>query len=70
MTAYELYAGSVRAWPRGERLRLAALILEDLANEPELSLVESEWTDEDLRDMTAYTMAYAAQRYPETEDLV
>jgi hypothetical protein len=71
MTALELYDGSVRGLPPSERLRLAALILDDLASS-QATLLDSgvAWTEQDAHDLTAYSLAYAASNYPETEELV
>lgn len=68
-TAQEVYV-QVRALPATERLRLAALILGDLA-QPDMSVVEysNEWTKQDTDDLTAYSLAYAATQYPEEDDL-
>ena len=49
-TAEGFYADTIRALPPTERLRLAALILEDLA-QPHWSVVDTRdtWSEEDLR---------------------
>ena len=60
-TAQEVYTDTVRAMPPGERLRLAALILEDFTKH-NLSLVESSdaWSDQDQLDLAAFSLQYAA----------
>lgn len=70
MTAREIYTQSVQSLPLGERLRLAALILQDLT-EPSVSIVElsDTWTAQDERDVAAFSLQYAAALYPESEDL-
>ena len=51
MTVETLYAQSIKPLTAAERLRLAAMILEDI---PPQSFVDysEEWTDEDLADFT------------------
>jgi hypothetical protein len=69
--AREVYDQAVRGLPATERLRLAALILEDLAK-PGLQVVEStyNWTEEDQRVVSEASLEYAAKLYPEDEGLV
>jgi hypothetical protein len=68
-TAQEVYTESVRGLPIGERLRLAALILQDLT-EPSLSIVElsDTWSVQDEHDVTAFSLQHAAALYPEPEE--
>jgi hypothetical protein len=70
-TAQEVFAGTVRALPPTERLRLAALILDDLARS-NLSLVDigDTWSEQDQNDLTAFVLQYATTLYPEEEELV
>jgi hypothetical protein len=70
MTAKEIYAESVRSLPLGERLRLAALILQDLT-EPSVALVElsDTWSAQDEREVAAFSLRYAEDLYPEDEEL-
>ncbi len=51
MTVETLYAQSIKQLTAAERLRLAAMILEDI---PPQSFVDysEEWTDEDMADFT------------------
>lgn len=65
-TAQEVYDDTVRALPASERLRLAALIVADLAQSsaPILDYCDS-WSDEDIRDVTAFSAQHAAAAYPE-----
>ena len=57
--------------PPSERLRLAALILQDLA-QSEVAVVDRSdtWTEQDQRDLTTFSLQYAAELYPEDEELV
>jgi hypothetical protein len=70
-TAQEIYVSTVRDLPPAERLRLAALILDELARSAAIPPDISEtWSDEDLRDLTAFSiLEYATALYPDEEDL-
>ena len=70
-TAQQVFAETVIALPLAERLRLAALILQDLT-QSEMSVVDRQdaWDERDRCDLTAFSLQYAAQLYPEEEDLV
>ena len=70
-TAQEVFAETVRALPPTERLRLAALILEDLT-QSNLSVVDinDTWSEQDQSDLTAFSLQYAATLYPEEKELV
>jgi hypothetical protein len=67
-TAQQIFVETVRTLPPTERLRLAALILEDLT-QPNLSVVDISdvWSEQDQSDLTAFSLQYAATRYPEEE---
>jgi hypothetical protein len=59
-TAQEIFTGVVQELPSSERLRLATLILEDLTSSVATVLDYSdEWSDEDLRDLTAFSTQHA-----------
>ena len=53
-TADEIYIQIVKPLPPSERLKLATMILNDI---PPQAVVDysDEWTEEDLRDLTAAT---------------
>lgn len=70
-TVQDIYVSTIRSLPPDERLRLAALILNDLT-QPSAQAIdfEDEWTDEDLRDATVYFMKRAEEMYPYADDLV
>lgn len=71
ITAQEVFAETVQALPPTERLRLAALILQDLAHS-DVAVVDTsgEWSDQDQRDLTAFSLQYASKLYPEEDELV
>ena len=70
-TAQEVFTETVRALPPTERLRLAALILQDLS-QAEVSIVDSSdaWSEQDQSDLTAFSLQYATKLYPEEDELV
>ena len=71
LTAQEVFTETVRDLPPSERLRLAALILQDLA-QSEMTVVDRNdtWTEQDQRDLMTFSLQYAAELYPEDEELV
>jgi len=71
LTAQEVFTETVRALPPTERLRLAALILQDLT-QSEVAVVDSRdaWSEQDQRDLTTFSLQYAAKLYPEEDELV
>ena len=67
MSAREIYDKSIRQLPAIERLRLASLILDDLAatNVAELPLdVSDEWSDEDIADLSRLNARHANRSVP------
>ena len=65
MTVQDLYASAVRPLPPSERLQLATPILGGLPVADALPVdVSDEWTDEDIADMTAHSLRYAATEFP------
>ncbi|MCI0491038.1 MAG: hypothetical protein L0229_30985 [Blastocatellia bacterium] len=71
LTAQEVFAETVRVLSPSERLRLASLILQDLA-QSEVAVVERSdtWSEQDQHDLTAFSLQYAVDLYPEDEELV
>jgi hypothetical protein len=72
LTAQELYTSAVRDMTSEERLRLAALILNDLTQSQSSGTLpdyEDDWTEEDMRDLTAYSLRRAEETDPYEDDL-
>jgi hypothetical protein len=71
ITAQEVFTETVRALPPTERLRLAALILQDLA-QADMAVVDisSVWSEQDQNDLTTFSLQHAAKLYPEEDELV
>ena len=61
----------VRTLAPTERLRLAALILQDLA-QANVAVVDasSVWTEQDQSDLMDFSLQYAAKLYPDEDELV
>ena len=59
----EFYQTYVQEMPILERLQLVRLILDDLMATSQTWLVDESdvWSDEDIEDLTRYTLAYATQ---------
>ena len=71
LTAQEVFTETVRALPPSERLRLAALILQELTQSKVADVDRSDtWNEQDQRDLTTLSLQYAAELYPEEEELV
>ena len=57
--AKEFYAKTVQTLSPKERLRLAAMILNDLTSSNEQIDVSDSWTEEDVRDLTTFTLTHS-----------
>jgi len=55
MTANDVYASNVVALPASEKLRLASLILEGLSKSGAALDYSEHWSDEDVRDVVAFS---------------
>lgn len=61
MSAREIYDSTIRRLPAIDRLRLASMILDDLAASQGKDLdLSDEWSDEDISDLSAATLKHAA----------
>lgn len=72
LTAQDVFTRTVRSLPPRERLRLAALILQDLTQSNDVTVVDRSdaWSEQDRGELTKFSLEYAAQLYPEEEELV
>jgi hypothetical protein len=57
--AKEFYAQTVLRLSPKERLRLAAMILNDLTNSKEQIDFSDAWSEEDLQDLTTFTLSHS-----------
>jgi hypothetical protein len=55
MTAQDVYLSTVKSLPAAEQLRLAVIILEELSSVVEFIDVSGAWSDQDVRDITAFS---------------
>jgi hypothetical protein len=70
-TIDEIYTQVIRTLPPGERLQLATLILNNLAPQNVAVVDESStWTEEDISDLSKFSLQYAATIYPDDEELI
>jgi len=67
--ANEVYSANVQSLPPRERLRLASLILDDLASlsrfPPDFS---DAWSEEDVADLRQFSLKHAELSYPPDDD--
>jgi len=69
-TVREVYDRVLSTLSPKDRLRLATLILNDLVQQNQSVVDESEtWTEEDKLDVTAFSLQYAAALFPENEEM-
>ena len=57
--AKEFYVETVSRLPPKERLRLAALILNDLTNRVDDVDCGNSWNDEDIKDLTSFALSHS-----------
>ena len=69
--AQEVFHENVLPLSPAERLRLAALILRDLTERGSLLIESSDaWSEDDQRDLIAFSLRHAAAAYPDEDELV
>jgi hypothetical protein len=69
-TAIEIYTQIVSTLSPNERLRLATLILNDLVQQNESVINQSDtWTEQDQLDVTTFSLQYAATLFPDSEEM-
>jgi hypothetical protein len=56
--AKEFYDETVRTLPPKERLRLAAMILNDLTNSDDIDFSDC-WSDQDIQDLTTFALSHS-----------
>ena len=61
MTAQDIYSATVTSLPPEEQLRLASLILNGLSGSSETIDYSDSWSDEDLRDLTAFSVDHTSK---------
>jgi len=71
-TAQQLYETSVKTLSYPERLQLARLIMDDLVTVAPRWVVEENdtWSEEDPRDLTRASLAYAVREFGDEDENV
>ena len=65
MNAREIYDTTLRQLPAIDRLRLASFILEDLAASSGAGVdLRDDWSDEDIADLTKFSIQNAGRSVP------
>ena len=59
MNAKDLYNQSVKELSPKERLRLAIMILNEMMADDETIEYSDTWTDEDLKDLSAFALSHS-----------
>ncbi|MDJ0718614.1 MAG: hypothetical protein QNJ54_31045 [Prochloraceae cyanobacterium] len=69
-TIQEIYQNISNTLSPSERLRLAALILNDLTRS-NVAVIDTgnTWTEQDLSEVTNFSLQYAANLFPDTEEI-
>lgn len=70
-TVQEIYQNIVATLPSRDRLRLAALILNDLT-QPNLDVIDisDTWTKQDQLELTSFSLQYTNNLFPDEEEMV
>jgi hypothetical protein len=67
----EIYQNIVATLPLSDRLRLAALILNDLTQQNVAVINASNtWTEQDQLELTSFSLQYANSLFPDEEETV
>lgn len=70
-TIQEIYQNIVATLPLSDRLRLAALILNDLAQQNVQVIDTSDtWREQDQLELTSFSLQYANSLFPDEEEMV
>ena len=69
-TVHDIYERQVKSLPVADRLQLARLIMDDLAESAPRWTVEASdiWSQDDLYDLSRASLRYAARSLAETND--
>jgi hypothetical protein len=70
-TIQEIYQNIVATLPLSDRLRLAALILNELTQQNVAVIDASDtWTEQDQLELTSFSLQYANSLFPDDEEMV
>ena len=68
--AQELYAEAVSQMAPKQRLRLAALILDDLAASAEAIDSSDAWSEQDQIDLAAFALSHGTSLYDQDKEVI
>jgi hypothetical protein len=70
-TIKEIYQNIVATLPSSDRLRLAALILNDLTQQ-NVAVIDASntWTEQDQLELTSFSLQYVNNLFPDDEEMV
>ena len=70
-TIQDIYQKVVSPLSLSDRIQLAALILNDIT-EKNIEVIDSSdtWTEQDRLDITSFSLKYAANLFPDEEEIV
>lgn len=70
-TVQKIYQNIVATLPLSDRLRLAALILNDLTQQ-NIAVIDASdsWTEQDQLELTSFSLQYANGLFPDEEEMV
>lgn len=70
-TIKEIYQNIVATLPSSDRLRLAALILNDMTQQ-NVAVIDASntWTEQDQLELTSFSLQYVNNLFPDDEEMV
>jgi hypothetical protein len=70
-TIQEIYQNIVATLPSSDRLRLAALILNNLTQQ-NVTVIDASntWTEQDQLELTSFSLQYVNSLFPDDEEIV
>ncbi len=66
--AKEFYDESVRRLSPKERLRLAAMILQELTDSAKTIQVSDNWSEQDLQELTAFALSHSENPHEQEKE--
>ena len=68
VNAEELYEETVRRLTPKERLRLAAMILQEFTGSGDVIEFSDNWSEQDLKDLTAFALSHSENPHEQKEN--
>jgi hypothetical protein len=67
----EIYDLCIQVLPSSDRVRLATLLMNNFVQQELAVIDESDtWTEEDIADLSTFSLQYAATIYPDDDELI